>query len=449
MARPASTPIRCPQCTQPFNAILEQIIDVQRDPTAKERLLGGRVNVIVCPHCGYRGMVGTPLLYHDASKQMAIVYVPMELGMEQTQREKLIGDFTNALMKSLPEDAPKGYLLQPRTALTMQGLLDQVLEADGITPEMLEKERAKIDLVRQIIEADDAQLETLLAENLESFDLTFLELLTAAAQGASQQGDSRQSLRLLNVRSRLMDTTEAGKTLKEQEAAVAEAVQELEALGEQISRESFVDLLVKAADNPIKIQALATMGRNLLDYTTFQVLTGRIDQASAPEEKESLNQVRNRLLDISAEYERQSRAVLQRAADTLRMLLQSPDIPGAIRTNLDRIDDVFLQVLQVNLDDARKAGNVEVSSRLKEIRDEVLKLIQASAPPEIRLINELLGIESDEESLNTLRERKAEVNEGLLQVMDQIAEQLRQGGNEPAASRVDLLKAEAQTLIAG
>jgi len=446
MARPASTSIRCPQCGQPFSAILEQIVDVQRDPTAKERLLSGRVNVIACPHCGYRGMIGTPLLYHDASKQMAVVYVPMELGMEQTQREKLIGDFTNALMRSLPEEAPKGYLLQPRTALTLQGLIDQVLEADGITPEMIDQERRKVELIGQIVEADDATLETLLADNQASFDLTFLELLTAASQAATQQGDARRSLRLLNVRARLLDTTEAGMTLKQHEAAVAEAIQELEALGDKLTRDSFVDLLVKAVGNPSKVDALATIARNLLDYTTFQTLTNRIEQA--PEgEKEPLNQLRNRLLEINAEYERQSRAVLQRAADTLRMLLQAPDIPGAIASNLDRIDDMFLQVLQVNLDEARKAGNVEVSSRLKEIRDEVLKLIQAAAPPEIRLINELLSMESEEESLKALRERQAEVNPGLLEVMEQIAEQLRQGGNEPAAQRVDMLRVEAQTLM--
>jgi len=446
MARPASTSIRCPQCSQPFSAILEQIIDVQRDPTGKERLLSGRVNVIACPHCGYRGMIGTPLLYHDAANQMAVVYVPMELGMEQGQREKLIGDFTNALMRSLPEEAPKGYLLQPRTALTMQGLIDQVLEADGITPEMINQERRKVEIIGEIVDADDATLETLLVDNQALFDLTFLELLTAASQAASQQGDARRSLRLLNVRARLMDTTEAGKALKEQEAVVAEALQELEKLGDKITRESFVDLLIKSANNPVKIDALATIARNLLDYTTFQALTNRIEQA-APEDKEPLNQLRNRLLEVSAEYESQSRAVLQRGADTLRMLLQAPDIPSAIASNLDRIDDVFLQVLQVNLDEARKAGNIEISSRLKEIRDEVLKLIQAAAPPEIRLINELLSMESEETSVNALRERSAEVNAGLLEVMEQIAEQLRQGGNEPAAHRVDMLRAEAQTMI--
>src|SRR5687767_5532912 len=145
MARPTPTTINCPSCRQPFSALLEQLIDVGLDPTAKERLLSGRVNLVTCPHCGYRGMVGTPLVYHDPDKKLAIIYVPMELNLQQTERERLIGDFTNALMRSLPEEAPKGYLLQPRTALTLQGLTEQVLEADGITPEMLDQERRKVE----------------------------------------------------------------------------------------------------------------------------------------------------------------------------------------------------------------------------------------------------------------------------------------------------------------
>src|SRR5574341_755902 len=185
MARPMPTSINCPVCGQPFSAILERIVDAGIDPTAKERLLSGRVNLVTCPHCGYRGMVGTPMMYHDPAKKLAIVYVPMELNVQQTDREKLIGELTNAVIRSLPEEAPKGYLLQPRTALTLQGLIDQVLEADGITPEMIDQERRKIELIGKLAEADEATLETLLAENQSLFDLTFLELLTAASQAAS------------------------------------------------------------------------------------------------------------------------------------------------------------------------------------------------------------------------------------------------------------------------
>lgn len=447
MARPASTSITCPSCGRPFGAILEQIIDVGRDPTGKERLLSGRVNLITCPNCGYRGMVGTPLMYHDPAKQLAVIYVPLELNLDPGARQKLIGDLTNALMRSLPEEAPKGYLLQPKEALTMQGLVDLVLEADGITQEMIASERHKVELIEQLSTVPEEELQPLLADNQSLFDLTFLELLTAASQAAGQRGDSRRSLRLLNVRSILMETTEAGQALREQEAAVNEAAQELQALGEQVTRESFVDLLVRSADNPAKIDALATMGRSLLDYTTFQLITNQIVAAASDEAKKPLEALRDRLLQINAEYERQTRVMIQRSADTLKMLLQAGDIAAAIRNNLDRIDDMFLQILQVNLEEARKAGNLEVSTRLKEIRDEVLKLIQASAPPEIRLINDLLAVESEEESMQMLQTRQAEINEDLVGVMAELADQLRQGGNGPAADRLENLRAEAQKML--
>jgi hypothetical protein len=447
MARPASTTINCPSCQQPFSAIVEQIIDTSVDPTSKERLLSGRVNLIVCPHCGYRGMVNAPLLYHDASKQLAIIYVPMELGLDQVTREKRIGDMTNALIRFLPEDAPKGYLLQPKSALTLQGLIEQILEADGITPDMLDAERRKVDLIELLGNAGDEERDSLLAENQELVDVEFLEMMAVAAQAASQAGDARTSIRLLNVRSHLVETTEAGQAIKARDEAIAEASQEMEALGENLTREAFVDLLVKAADNPMKIEVLAALGRPLLDYTTFQLLTDQADHAASAELKQTIVAIRERLLAINAAYEQQARALVQRATDTLQMLLQSADIETAIHNNLNRIDDMFLRVLQATLEDARQKGNIEVSGRLKLIRDEVLKLLQAAAPPEVQLINELLSAESDDAALQILHSRQDGISENLLAVMEDLAGQLREAGNQAAAERLDMLQGEAQQLL--
>lgn len=446
MARPA-TSINCPVCGQPFSAILEQILDVQYDPTVKERLLSGRVNMITCPHCGYRGVIGTPLMYHDASKSLAIAYMPMELDIGPQERERVIGEMTNALMRALPEDAPKGYLLQPKTALTMQGMLDQILEADGITPEMLEAERRKIQLIDQLADAKSEERMALLDENEALLDLGFLELLMAAAQAASQAEDGRRALRLLNVRDHLMETTEAGQMLQAQQQALAEASEELRALGEEITREAFVDLLIRAADDPLKVDALATLARPLLDYTTFQLLTQRINATEDAEARQRYSDIRDRMVEINAAYEERTRAMAQRAADTLRMLIQAPDVSAAIQANLNRIDDVFLQVLQLNLEEARKAGNVQVSSRLKEIRDEVLGLIQAAAPPELQLINELLAIEDESQALEALHARQSEINRELLEIMGELAMQLREAGNELAAQRLELLRSEGERLL--
>jgi hypothetical protein len=450
MARPMQQTINCPQCGQPFNAILEQILDVGRDPSARDRLLSGRVNVVTCPHCGFQGVVSTPLMYHDPEKQLAIVYVPMQLNLGQEDREKLIGDMTNAVMRGMPDDAPKGYLLQPATALTLQGLTEQVLEAEGITREMIDAERRKIELIDQLAEAKKDEVDGLIEENQDLIDATFLELLRAAGQAAGQSGDNRTSLRLLNLRSRLMETTEAGQELKAREEAIVEASRELQALGEQgqgITREQFVDLLVKASGDPAKVEAYGVLGRNLLDYRTFQLLSEQAEKAESEEKAEHIREARETLLEIAAEFEEQSRAVIERAANTLRTLLQTEDIEGAVRANLDRIDETFLAVLQANLEEARNNGQVEVSSRLKRIRDEVLRLMQQAAPPEIRLINDLLSAESDEAAIALLNERSDELSPDILSVFEDLIRQLRDAGNEGAADRLEVLRAEAANIV--
>lgn len=446
MARPMQQTINCPRCGQPFGAILEQIIDAGLDPTAKERLISGRVNLVSCPHCGYQGMVSTPLMYHDPEKQMAIIHMPMELNLSTEERERFIGELTQAVMRNLPEDAPRGYLLQPGTALTMQGLVEHVLEAEGITREMLDAERRKIELIDELTRAPSEDVDRLIEENQDLVDMTFLQLLTAAAQSYSQNGQSRQSLRLLNLRSKLMETTEAGRELQAQEEAVMEATRELQGLGEQATRDQFVDLLVNAAGNTTKLEALAMMGRGLLDYQTFELFSQRVDQAEG-EQKEQLSRARERMLEIAAEYERQSQAVIQQAVNTLRTLLSASDVEAAVEQNLDRIDQTFLAVLQANLEEARRSGQVEVSSKLKQIRDKVLQIVQQSTPPEVLLINELLGTETDEQARELLRERRDLLSPDFVAVLGEVAEQLREMGREAEAERILLLQAEAETLV--
>jgi hypothetical protein len=129
------------------------------------------------------------------------------------------------------------------------------------------------------------------------------------------------------------------------------------------------------------------------------------------------------------------------------MLLQADDVEAAIHNNLDRIDETFLAVLQANLEEARNTGQVEVSSRLKRIRDEVLHLMQQAAPPEIRLINDLLSAESDEAAIAMLHERSDELAPDILTVFEELIRQLREAGNDGAADRLETLRTEAANIV--
>jgi len=136
------TQINCPNCRRPFAMKVEQLIDVGRDPQAKARFLSGRTNLLLCPHCGFQTMLATPIAYHDPAKELFLIYVPMELNLPQQETNKLIGQMSNIVLNSLPPEQRKGYLFTPRSMLSLQGMVETILEADGITKEVIEQQRA-------------------------------------------------------------------------------------------------------------------------------------------------------------------------------------------------------------------------------------------------------------------------------------------------------------------
>lgn len=110
----------CPRCKSPVVADVEQLFDMNVDPQAKQRLLGGSANMIHCPTCGYEGMLSTPIVYHDPEKELLLTFFPSEMGLPLNEQEKLIGPLINQVMNRLPVEKRKAYLLRPQSMLTFQ-----------------------------------------------------------------------------------------------------------------------------------------------------------------------------------------------------------------------------------------------------------------------------------------------------------------------------------------
>ena len=129
---------RCPNCKSPLSLRVEQLLDAERDPGSKARLLSGALNHVRCPVCSWEGQLATPLVYHDPARELLLTYVPVEINMPKADQERLIGQLINQAIDQLPAERRKGYLLQPQAVLTMQGLVERILQADGITREQLD-----------------------------------------------------------------------------------------------------------------------------------------------------------------------------------------------------------------------------------------------------------------------------------------------------------------------
>ncbi len=448
----SATTITCPNCRQPFQANIEQLIDVSRDTQAKARLLSGRLNAIQCPHCGFQSVLATPLAYHDPDKQLLIVHVPIELGLPQKEQERAIGNFTNTVVNSLPQEKRRGYLFTPKMALTMQSMIDMILEADGVTPEMIEAQRAKMRLVETFLQTDPEQLPDLVKQYDAQLDAEFFAILVATAETAIANGREDVAQSILQLREELLELSTVGQqalaSSANQQAIIQEVAERLNTLGGQATRDDLIDLMLALAqEGDEKLQVAVGLARTAFDYEFFQLLTQRVNAATGAE-AQTLDALRKHLLELTTIVDQQNEVVIKRATDTLRTLLSSPDLDAAIQSRIELIDDTFLAVLSANIQAAEQAKDIGSAAKLKAIFDRIVAILQASAPPAIQFINEIMTLPTFEEARTAIAEHAAEFGPELLHWIDMLTDDLAARGNNGALDRLGRIRDEAERVLA-
>jgi hypothetical protein len=401
---PQRTQIACPRCRQPVAAIVEQLFDVSSDPGAKQRLLGGVSNHAACQNCGFNGPLSTPIVYHDADKELLLTYFPVELGMPVNEQEKLVGPFITQITNKLPPAKRKGYLLRPQSFLTYQSLIERILGADGITPEMIQAQQKRVGLIERLLTTTSNEARSaLIKEEAAAFDADFFGIfgrLMENAMASNQEGLAKQ---MDAIQQQLLAETEFGRKIASQYNENQEAVKTLQAAGKGLDREKLLNIIIEAP-NEDRVNALVSYTRPALDYQFFQMLSERIDKL-AGDERKKLETLREKLLDITRKIDQRAEEEFKHAAALLETLLKADDIQKATAEHLPELGEMFVQVLQQALQDANRKND---SERMPKLQQVVAVLQQASAPPpELELLEQFLGA-PDEASLNKLIEENAD-----------------------------------------
>jgi hypothetical protein len=433
--------VTCPNCHNQLQTPIEQVLDVRADPSAKARVINGLVNIAACPHCGMRGALNLPFLYHDPDNELALVYMPMEAGRNELERQQTIGKLTSAVMADLPPEERKAYLLQPQVFLTLENMSQKILEADGITPEMIEEQRAKAALLQRMLEAtSDEVLEAMIKENDAAIDSSFFRILAMNLEMMQGAGRATGVQRLLALRNKLLELSSEGRAAR----ARGEL---LEALRTEPTREKLLDLLIQAPDERTR-ELLITFGRPLLDYLFFQSLTSQIEVTSDEHERERLSALRAEILAVRDRLDEATRAVYESRAALVRDLLLSEDPETLARRRFLELDEIFLNVLASNLEEAKAAGNEEVAQSLQAIWNMALYLVEETVPPEIQLFNRLMMTEDDAEVDRLLEENRDLVTERMVHFMEDAEAQMREEGASEAAERLAAILERVKGMVA-
>jgi hypothetical protein len=391
--------IQCPNCGNQYETPIRTVLDVGQQPQLRQALLSGQLNLAICPKCNQGGVIETP-------------------------------------------EQRKGYFLNPRQFMNRQNFLDAVLGTMGISQEELDRQRKKLKLMDQLlVMADDRKgLEMMIKGQDSQFDYEFFALLSGAQSQAEAQGDQKSSERTRMLYENLLQLTSYGRRVAKQQAA-------LESLREVTTPEQLVDRIVAA--DPDEVDAIAVGARPLLDYVFFQKLTERIE-ASQVAERDRLTKVRDHLLEITQKLDAAAEASVRQSTELLQELIISPSPRSAVRDHIAEVDDTFMAVLSLNIQNAERKDRKDVLQRLMMIYDEITAVMEEGMPPELQLVNDLLRAPYPDGTRALLRERQAEVTTEVLELMEQLAGQAaeREGPDgAEIAKRLKDINAQAMLLV--
>lgn len=420
------TQIACPNCRQMIAANIEQLFDVTQDPQAKQRLLGGVSNMARCPHCGFQGRLATPIVYHDNAKELLLTFFPPELNVPLNEQERTFGPLIKKVTESLPAEKRKGYLLKPVANLSYESMVKLILEKDGVTPEMLKEQQDRVQLVERLIQASSKDVRSdLIKQNEKLFDEQFFALFSRLAQSAAGSGQQQIAQAMVELQNQLLEETAFGRQLKESVGELEAASKSLQEAGQGLTREKLLDIVIQAPSDA-RLRAYVSLIRGGMDYQFFQILTERIGKASG-EEKSKLEAMREKLLALTSEVDKQLEARYKQAQELVEKILAQKDVVQAVQDNLPNITQDVVDIATQMLKQASEGNDY---ARMGKLQKMIEVLRQASTPPEVEFIEHLLDAPDDAALEKMLDDNKEIVNDqfmealiGLVAQVDQAAEQ--------------------------
>ena len=362
--------------------------------------------------------MSTPLVYHDPSKELLLTYFPPEMGLPVNDQERLMGPMITQVVNKLAPEKRKAYIFRPQTMLTLQTMIEKVLQADGITKEMLEGQQKRLALIQRLLTIPQAVDRTAIIQQEEALvDESLFSILSHLVESAMAQSDQQLARGLAAVQQELLSQTKVGKELQSQSLEAEAALKSLQQASEKgMTREILLDLLTEAPTET-RFNTLVSLARSGLDYSFYQILADRI--TAAPEDqKQKLVEMREKLLKLTSEIDKVMQKQQGETRKLLERILAAPDIRQAAMDAIESINDMFMEILQSELQVARQKADLDRIGKLQKV---ITVVEEASAPPpELELIDKLISAPDEAARQQFLQENTALVTQEFIDLLNNL-----------------------------
>jgi hypothetical protein len=347
-------------------------------------------------------------------------------------------------MDALPPEQRRGYMFQPQTILRMQTFMEKILETEGVTPEMIAKQRRQVELLEELATADKETTTRLLKERGDDIDEVFFSMLRSNLEAAENTEQDELAIQLINLQAKLYRETEYGRILNDRQKALHAFTREANKDG--LTPELLLKHVLENRKDDALVNSLVMNGQQAFNYEFFTKLTEKIEKRQkGGASVEQYISLRERLLEIQQTIETRSREILRGAQETLDQILRAEDRALAVHQNLQKIDDAFMYVLSGFIDQAQRNKNQAQLEALQEVQVYIMQSFQEQLPPEIRLINRLLDHDDKAEQKRLLDENKELVGPELLEMIKAVRAENQEGEGKELADRLAPIEALVQS----
>jgi hypothetical protein len=125
--------LKCPKCGTEQDVTVCDSINVTADPSLREGLLAGAINVLSCTSCQHKAMIQTPLLYHDMKREFCVQYFPPQAIDNAGFIERFDPDGQPKLDGVSPSFA-RTYLARPHVVFDLNEMITYVLFREKLKP---------------------------------------------------------------------------------------------------------------------------------------------------------------------------------------------------------------------------------------------------------------------------------------------------------------------------
>ena len=340
-------------------------------------------------------------------------------------------------------------MFQPDIMLNWQTFMEKVLETEGITPEMIARQKQQSELLQTLITADKDVQDVLLAERADEIDEAFFAMLQSFVDMASQTNNNEQMVKLTNLRARLMTETAVGQRMEQQQVALhklSQAAKKQDGLSPAV----LLEHILANHDQEHVVDALVMAGQGALQYEFFSLLTAEIEKVEKAGDKVTvarLTTLRADLLKLYEGMQQQSKNMMEEALTTLNTVLAAPDKEQALAENAPKIDDAFMAVLASKMNDAEQQNDIPQFQALNEIHSLIYAQMEQTMPPHVQLLNHLVRAESAEQQNQLLNENAQLISEELIQMIDQVMDQAGGQGQEELNGRLQSVRSLIQARL--